>query len=258
MSNRLAQTFLVLSGLFICLVISIPVRQPEPTRVVKETKTTASGNATFEDFKPTKHEVVFTQTDKDAFSQKFDDKGYIEYSNTTDVTNNETGVVYASRVLTAELDLKGQKDKFTIKSKDANGVNEESYFNDRKNNVHRINGKLADDKTLDLDIDWGAKDMYQIYKSLGVSNDMPIGMTGTESDGYRYFTLKGTAKADDLEGYQYDKLGKKSTVYIFDDKNNLVSISDITTFYIDTVEYQKKVTFQILDLKKHKDLKYHA
>lgn len=258
MSNRLAQTFLVLSGLFICLVISIPVRQPEPTRVVKETKTTASGNATFEDFKSTKHEVVFTQTDKDAFSQKFDDKGYIEYSSTTDVTNNETGVVYASRVLTAELDLKGQKDKFTIKSKDANGVNEESYFNDRKNNVHRINGKLADDKTLDLDIDWGAKDMYQMYKSLGVSNDMPIGMTGTESDGYRYFTLKGTAKADDLEGYQYDKLGKKSTVYIFDSKNNLVSISDITTFYIDTVEYQKKVTFQILDLKKHKDLKYHA
>lgn len=258
MSNRLAQIFLVLSGLFICLAISIPVRQPEPTRVVKETKTTASGNATFEDFKSTKHEVVFTQTDKDAFSQKFDDKGYIEYSSTTDVTNNETGVVYASRVLTAELDLKGQKDKFTIKSKDANGVNEESYFNDRKNNVHRINGKLADDKTLDLDIDWGAKDMYQIYKSLGVSNDMPIGMTGTESDGYRYFTLKGTAKADDLEGYQYDKLGKKSTVYIFDTKNNLVSISDITAFYIDTVEYQKKVTFQILDLKKHKDLKYHA
>lgn len=258
MSNRLAQIFLVLSGLFICLAISIPVRQPEPTRVVKETKTTASGNATFEDFKSTKHEVVFTQTDKDAFSQKFDDKGYIEYSSTTDVTNNETGVVYASRVLTAELDLKGQKDKFTIKSKDANGVNEESYFNDRKNNVHRINGKLADDKTLDLDIDWGAKDMYQMYKSLGVSNDMPIGMTGTESDGYRYFTLKDTAKADDLEGYQYDKLGKKSTVYIFDTKNNLVSISDITAFYIDTVEYQKKVTFQILDLKKHKDLKYHA
>lgn len=258
MSNRLAQIFLVLSGLFICLAISIPVRQPEPIRVVKETKTTASGNATFEDFKSTKHEVVFTQTDKDAFSQKFDDKGYIEYSSTTDVTNNETGVVYASRVLIAELDLKGQKDKFTIKSKDANGVNEESYFNDRKNNVHRINGKLADDKTLDLDIDWGAKDMYQIYKSLGVSNDMPIGMTGTESDGYRYFTLKGTAKADDLEGYQYDKLGKKSTVYIFDTKNNLVSISDITAFYIDTVEYQKKVTFQILDLKKHKDLKYHA
>lgn len=257
MSNRLAQTFLVLSGLFICLATSIPVKQSEPTKVVKETKATASGNATFEDFKSVKHDIVFTQTDKDAFSQKFDNKGYIKYSSTTDVTNNETGVVYASRVLTAEVDLKGQKDKFTIKSKDANGVNEKSYFNDRKNNVHRINGKLADDKTLDLDIDWD-KDLYQMYKSLGVSNDMPIGMTGTESDRYRYFTLNGTAKADDLEGYQYDKIGKKSTVYIFDDKNNLVSISDITVFYIDTVEYQKKVTFQILDLERHKDLKYHA
>lgn len=249
--KNVSGVFIVLILLFCCLIVAIPVKKVanKPSKDRVEASGDASGDATFEDFEKTEQITTFSQADKDDFERYFDNKKFIKYSSTTDVTNTETDVTYASRVLTAQVDMKKKLDKFTIKSKDSTGTNSDSYYNDRKNNIHRINGKLADDKTLDLDIDWDAKDMYSLYKSLSTSNDIPFGMQGTVNNGYKYFTVKSDIDASELDGYDYDKLGNKSIVYILTDKNELISVSDIDTFYISGVEYQKKTTFRILTLR---------